>query len=194
MKSLIIYSLSLMILVLSGCSKDKIPGVYRIDIQQGNEVTQEMIASLEPGMTKSQVNYVMGTPLLIDTFHPNRWDYIYSFQPGNGDRQQRRITLFFDDEEKLKNIQGDTRVVEKIELAEEDRTETNVVVPLSESKTSFFGGLLNMIGIGEAEVEIIEDDENTSDAALEKQAESLPESTDSVDDDAMSPGENTEME
>lgn len=194
MKSLVIYSLSLMILVLSGCSKDKIPGVYRIDIQQGNEITQEMIAKLEPGMSKSQVNYVMGTPLLIDTFHPNRWDYIYSFQPGNGDRQQRRITLFFDDQEKLDYIEGDTRVVEKIELAEEDRTETNVVVPLSERKSSFFGGLLNMIGIGEPEVDIIEDDEDTTDPELEEQADSLPEAPDSAGDAAESPGENTDIE
>lgn len=194
MKSLVIYSLSLMILVLSGCSKDKIPGVYRIDIQQGNEITQEMIARLEPGMSKSQVNYVMGTPLLIDTFHPNRWDYIYSFQPGNGDRQQRRITLFFDDQEKLDYIEGDTRVVEKIELAEEDRTETNVVVPLSERKSSFFGGLLNMIGIGEPEVDIIEDDEDTTDPELEEQADSLPEAPDSAGDAAESPGENTDIE
>lgn len=187
MKSLVIYSLSLMILMLSACSKDKIPGVYRIDIQQGNEVTQEMIAKLEPGMSKSQVSYVMGTPLLIDTFHPNRWDYIYSFQPGNGDRQQRRITLFFDDEETLDYIEGNTRTVEKIELAEEDRTETNVVVPLSERDTSFFGGLLNMIGIGEEEVEIIEDDDESADAAVQEQAESLP-------GEENSPGENTEME
>lgn len=194
MKSLSIYSLSLMILVLSACSKDKIPGVYRIDIQQGNEVTQEMIAKLEPGMSKSQVNYVMGTPLLIDTFHPNRWDYIYSFQPGNGERQQRRITLFFDDEEKLDYIEGDTRVVEKIELAEEERTETNVVVPLSEHETSFFGGLLNMIGIGEEEVEIIEDDEETIDPELEKQAESLPDAPETVGGDETAPGEQTEME
>ncbi|HET8807785.1 MAG TPA: outer membrane protein assembly factor BamE [Methylophaga sp.] len=186
MKSLVIYSLSLMILILSGCSKDKIPGVYRIDIQQGNDVTQEMIAKLEPGMSKSQVNYVMGTPLLIDTFHPNRWDYVYSFQPGNGERKQRRITLFFDEDETLDYIAGDIEVVEEIKLTEEDRTETNVVVPLNERNTSFFGGLMNMIGIGE-EVEIIEDDEN-ADPALQKQSESLPGGEES------SPGENTEME
>ncbi|WP_266277535.1 outer membrane protein assembly factor BamE [Methylophaga sp. OBS3] len=187
MKSLVIYSLSLMILVLSGCSKDKIPGVYRIDIQQGNEVTQEMLAKLEPGMTKSQVNFVMGTPLIIDTFHPNRWDYLYSYQPGNGDRQQRRITLYFDNEEKLDYIDGNTRTVERIELAEEDRTETNIVVPLTERKTSFFGGLLNMIGFGDDEADIIEDNEEV-DPALEKQAESLPSESDPMMDDDIPPG------
>lgn len=178
MKSLIIYSLSLMILVISGCSKDKIPGVYRIDIQQGNEVTQEMIAKLQSGMSKSQVSYVMGTPLLIDTFHPNRWDYIYSFQPGNGNRQQRRITLFFDDAENLLHIEGDTRVVDQIVLTEDERTETNVAVPLSEHETSFFGSFLNMFGLGEEEAEIIEDDKQILGPETEKQVETLPDEND----------------
>lgn len=175
MKSLLIYSLSLVILTLSACSKDKIPGVYRIDIQQGNQVTQEMLSKLEPGMTKSQVSFVMGTPMLIDVFHPNRWDYIYSFHPGNGQREQRRITLFFDDEEKLDYIDGNTRIVERIELTEDERTDTNVVVPLTEQKTGFFNSMLNLIGLGEEEVETIEDDD--TDPAVKEQKEALPEET-----------------
>lgn len=175
MKSLLIYSLSLVILTLSACSKDKIPGVYRIDIQQGNQVTQEMLSKLEPGMTKSQVSFVMGTPMLIDVFHPNRWDYIYSFHPGNGQREQRRITLFFDDEEKLDYIDGNTRIVERIELTEVERTDTNVVVPLTEQKTGFFNSMLNLIGLGEEEVETIEDDD--TDPAVKEQKEALPEET-----------------
>ena len=175
MKSLLIYSLSLVILTLSACSKDKIPGVYRIDIQQGNQVTQEMLSKLEPGMTKSQVSFVMGTPMLIDVFHPNRWDYIYSFHPGNGQREQRRITLFFDDEEKLDYIDDNTRIVERIELTEDERTDTNVVVPLTEQKTGFFNSMLNIIGLGEEEVETIEDDDTDPD--IKEQKEALPEET-----------------
>jgi outer membrane protein assembly factor BamE len=77
MKSSVVYSLSMAaLLFVTGCSTDKIPGIYRIDIQQGNNVTQAMLNELEPGMTKNQVAYVMGNPLLIDTFHPNRWDYL----------------------------------------------------------------------------------------------------------------------
>lgn len=105
MKKLLIYTFSILILSLSACSTDKIPGVYRIDIQQGNDVTQDMINQLKPEMTKKQVAYVMGTPLLIDTFHPDRWDYVYSFHPGNGSREQRRLTLFFKDD-KLKISHG----------------------------------------------------------------------------------------
>lgn len=177
MKSLLIYSLSLVILTLSACSKDKIPGVYRIDIQQGNQVTQEMLSKLEPGMTKSQVSFVMGTPMLIDVFHPNRWDYIYSFHPGNGSREQRRITLYFDEAETLDYIDGNTQIVENIQLTEEQRTDTNVVVPLNEKETGFFNSIFNVFGLGEDEVEIIEDD-NENDAAKKKQKEALPENSD----------------
>ncbi|WP_438970354.1 outer membrane protein assembly factor BamE [Methylophaga sp.] len=161
MKSFVVYSLSLAFLLsLSACSTDKIPGVYRIDIQQGNDVTQEMINQLEPGMTKNQVAYVMGTPLLIDTFHPNRWDYLYSYQPGGEDREQRRITLLFDEEEKLTHLEGNTNTVaSRADLPEQERQDKNVVVPLTEKKTGFFNGFMNFIGLGgDDEVEIIEDE------------------------------------
>jgi len=154
MKTLLIVILSVFVFLTNACSKDKIPGVYRIDIQQGNDVTQDMVNKLEAGMSKSQVAYIMGTPLLIDTFHPNRWDYIYSFHPGNGQREQRRITLFFTVEETLSHIEGDTRTVAREDLPESKRNDTNVVVPLDENETGLFQGLLNSIGLGEDEQEI----------------------------------------
>lgn len=67
------------LLALAGCS---FPGVYKIDIQQGNVVTQDMIDQLRPGMTRRQVRFIMGNPLIQDTFNTNRWDYLYSLQPG----------------------------------------------------------------------------------------------------------------
>jgi len=99
------------IMLLSGCSYlpktpkltmprlDAFPGVYKIDIQQGNVITQEMVDQLQPGMTKRQVQFVIGTPLIQDTFNQNRWDYIYSFQPGGEIRQQESITLYFEDDQ-----------------------------------------------------------------------------------------------
>jgi outer membrane protein assembly factor BamE len=150
MKKLLIYTFSILILSLSACSTDKIPGVYRVDIQQGNDVTQDMINQLKPEMTKKQVAYVMGTPLLIDTFHPDRWDYVYSFHPGNGNREQRRLTLFFTDD-KLDHIEGDTRTVNRENLPKTERVDSNVVVPLAERKTGLFQGMLNMIGLGDDE-------------------------------------------
>ncbi|QLC73713.1 outer membrane protein assembly factor BamE [Pseudomonas sp. LPB0260] len=89
---------------LAGCS---FPGVYKIDIQQGNVVTQDMIDQLRPGMTRRQVRFIMGNPLLTDTFHSNRWDYLYSIQPGGGQRLQERVSLVFDGNDQLAGLSGD---------------------------------------------------------------------------------------
>ena len=98
-----------LLLSLAGCSSTPqlaFPGVYRIDIPQGNIVTQEMVDQLRPGLTKQQVNFIMGTPLVRDTFHQNRWDYLYSFQPGGGVRVQEVLSLFFQNNE-LVRFEGD---------------------------------------------------------------------------------------
>ncbi|MDT8371339.1 MAG: outer membrane protein assembly factor BamE [Gammaproteobacteria bacterium] len=157
MKTFLIYTFSVFLLLISACSKDKIPGVYRIDIQQGNDVTQDMLNKLKPDMTKSQVAFIMGTPLVIDTFHPDRWDYIYSFHPGNGKREQRRITLFFV-EDKLDHIEGDTRIVAREDMAQTVRTDKNVVVPLNDKKTGFFQGIMNSMRLGNDEPDVIKTD------------------------------------
>lgn len=82
------------------------PGVYKISIPQGNIITQEMVDQLRPGMSKRQVIFVMGTPLVRDPYHQDRWDYIYSFQPGGGERGQEKITVFFIDDQ-LVRFEGD---------------------------------------------------------------------------------------
>ena len=94
-RNLCILLCSASITLLSGCGI--IPGIYKIDIQQGNVVTQEMVDQLRPGMTTRQVRFIMGTPLIQDTFHPNRWDYLYSMESGHNDRVQERISLTFED-------------------------------------------------------------------------------------------------
>ncbi|HHJ39716.1 MAG: hypothetical protein AXA67_08440 [Methylothermaceae bacteria B42] len=86
-------------LVLTGC-------VYKIDIQQGNIVSQSQVDQLKPGMNPDQVRYVMGTPLLMDPFHPNRWDYVYSFQKGGKAMELQHLTLLFRDQQ-LAGLQGD---------------------------------------------------------------------------------------
>ncbi len=80
--------------------------VYRLDIRQGNFVTQEQVAQLKPGLTREQVRYVLGTPLLTDPFHGNRWDYVYRYDTGKGVVQQRRLTVYFEDN-KLARVDGD---------------------------------------------------------------------------------------
>ena len=92
------------LLVLAGCS---FPGVHKIDIQQGNVVTQDMVDQLRPSMTTRQVRFIMGTPLIVDTFHRNRWDYVYSIQIAGGKRKQERISLTFDDNNQLHGLSGD---------------------------------------------------------------------------------------
>ncbi|VXC99417.1 Outer membrane protein assembly factor BamE [Pseudomonas sp. 9AZ] len=92
------------LLALAGCS---FPGVYKIDIQQGNVVTQDMIDQLRPGMTRKQVRFIMGNPLLTDTFHANRWDYLYSIQPGGGKRLQERVSVNFNADDQLVGLSGD---------------------------------------------------------------------------------------
>lgn len=92
------------LLALAGCS---FPGVYKIDIQQGNVVTQDMIDQLRPGMTRRQVRFIMGNPLLTDTFHNDRWDYLYSLQPGGGERQQEHVSLIFNGNDQLVSLSGD---------------------------------------------------------------------------------------
>ncbi|AIR88213.1 outer membrane protein assembly factor BamE [Pseudomonas cremoricolorata] len=102
---LLLTSLTLVgLLALAGCS---FPGVYKIDIQQGNVVTQDMIDQLRPGMTRRQVRFIMGNPLLQDTFNTNRWDYLYSLQPGGGKRQQERMSIFFNESDQLVSLSGD---------------------------------------------------------------------------------------
>lgn len=99
--------ISLFIVAFSGCGQLKFPGVYKFDIQQGNIITQEMVNQLKPGMTKSQVVFVMGTPLIADSFHQNRWDYLYAIKKANGEELREQITILFDEQELLAGLQGD---------------------------------------------------------------------------------------
>ena len=113
------------LLALAGCS---FPGVYKIDIQQGNVVTQDMIDQLRPGMTRRQVRFIMGNPLLVDTFHANRWDYLYSLQPGGGERQQERMSVMFNGNDQLVGLSGDFMPgVSKDQAILGSDTDTNVV-------------------------------------------------------------------
>lgn len=106
-------------LLLTACSSN--PDItsrlspYRIDVRQGNYVTQDMVAKLKPGMSRDQVRFALGTPLVADMFHADRWDYVYRFQPGRGEAQLRRLVVFFE-EGKLVRVGGDV-VAESAESA-----------------------------------------------------------------------------
>ena len=75
------------------------PGVYRIDVEQGNVVTEEMVEQLRPGLNRRQVRYIMGTPLIEDAFHSDRWDYRYLLRNGTTTLATTQQTLWFDGDE-----------------------------------------------------------------------------------------------
>jgi outer membrane protein assembly factor BamE len=82
--------------------------VYKLDVQQGNLVTQESVAKLKKGMTKSEVRGLLGTPLLMDPFHGNRWDYYFSTQKSGRVTERTRFSVFFDND-KLVSVTGDIK-------------------------------------------------------------------------------------
>ena len=91
-----IISLTLIsLLFISACS-GKLFTVHKIDVQQGNAIDPKKVEQLEIGMTKEQVKFLMGVPLVTDIFHPDRWDYIYYLIPDYGETQRRHLAVFFD--------------------------------------------------------------------------------------------------
>ncbi|MEH6445289.1 MAG: outer membrane protein assembly factor BamE [Oceanospirillaceae bacterium] len=94
------------VMLMSGCTQ--FPGVYKLDIPQGNIITQEQVNQLQPGMTPRQVQFIMGTPIVEDTFNNNRWDYIYTMKKADQTPTLSRVTVLFTNGV-LSNIQGDLR-------------------------------------------------------------------------------------
>jgi outer membrane protein assembly factor BamE len=99
---------SLSVAALTACGVPRVPGItpYKPEIQQGNYLSPEVLAQVKPGMSREQVRFILGTPLLTDVFHADRWDYVYWREAINGKREERRVALFFTDG-KLDRIQGD---------------------------------------------------------------------------------------
>jgi len=107
-------------MVLAGCAGEEkpdeyqtsaledLPFVYKMTVQQGNLITEEMVDQLQLGMTKRQVRYLLGTPLLADFFNTDRWDYIYTIRRGHQPVEMRRFSVHFQDDA-LVRIEGDLR-------------------------------------------------------------------------------------
>jgi len=91
-KNIKILALALLACSLSGCA---LFHVYRPVISQGNIICNDAVQQLRPGMTADQVLYLMGTPILTNTFEPTRWDYVYSYKKGADPRIQHHVTLYF---------------------------------------------------------------------------------------------------
>jgi len=89
--------ISACIIVLSACAS-WLPDAHRLDLQQGNTVKLEQLEAIELGMNKAEVRKIVGSPMLSDPFHEQRWDYIYRFIPNKGFERKSLLTLYFKDD------------------------------------------------------------------------------------------------
>jgi outer membrane protein assembly factor BamE len=126
---------------------DNLPGVYKINVKQGNVVSQEMVDQLRPGMDKRQVKFLLGTPLLVDPFHPNRWDYFYTLSQAGKEKERERITVIFDGD-KLVNLKGNFKPSNEFKPMTIN-TEVVDVPKRAKREIGFIERTLRSIGIGD---------------------------------------------
>jgi outer membrane protein assembly factor BamE len=132
---------------LGGCArKERLPFVYKMPVQQGNILTEEMVDRLEPGMTRAQVRYLLGTPLLADMFHSDRWDYIYTYRRGHQSMERKRLTVWFEDDA-LVRVDGYLKPNPARALSAEENREIVVKVPDYEDRRGIFRRTLGTIGL-----------------------------------------------
>ena len=122
---------AILLAALAGCNyMPQVVTPYRMEIQQGNFITQQMVSQLKPGMTRDQVRFVLGTPLLVDPFHSDRWDYVFSRSSENRrEFEQRHVTVFFDKSGVLERIAGDV-----VPQASTDKNAANDARPVAGDK------------------------------------------------------------
>jgi outer membrane protein assembly factor BamE len=118
-------------LLVTACSSS-LPSIkpYKMPIQQGNLVTSKMMMQLKPGMTKTQVRFVMGTPLINDSFHKDQWDYFYQMEKDGAIIEKRRVILMFE-KDLLAKVKGDVIPANANTNKNEDRQE---IVPIKSSE------------------------------------------------------------
>ena len=132
------------VVTVAGCSWAPTWGVYKIDVNQGNFVTQDVAEKLRVGQTKSQVRVLLGTPLVADAFHANRWDYIYRFESSGRVRDDHRLTIHFEDDKVVK-WSNDELPVAPIRGYAGDRHD-GVVRSVSSDDTSWWGRVRDFFG------------------------------------------------
>ena len=103
-------------LMLAACSWVPRLGVYKLDINQGNYITSDQVEKLKVGQTRQQVRAVLGTPMLADAFHANRWDYPYEFNRLGRTLERRQFTVYFVDD-KVARWEGDEMPPSPVEVA-----------------------------------------------------------------------------
>ena len=133
MRQKLMMSLFLTAGLLGGCNALH---VYTIDLPQGNPVNREMAARVKTGMTPAQVRYLLGSPMVTDTFNPDRWDYVYNFKPGTYAGQAgmnavngQRLVVYFQGG-KVARLEGLEQLPEKSPLAPPSRDRALNAAPL----------------------------------------------------------------
>lgn len=105
-KLILAFTLVLTSSLLGACGFVGFPGVYKIDVEQGNIITQDIVDQLKPGMSRRQVRFILGTPLVEDTFNEARWDYVYVKRNGVDVLSESRLRVEFDGDA-LQSVSGD---------------------------------------------------------------------------------------
>jgi outer membrane protein assembly factor BamE len=154
MRKLLIPITAIASLLLVACSGDpivnRLPWVYRIDIQQGNVLTQDALNQVRLGMNKRQVQFILGTPLLADPFHADRWDYFYDYRPGTdgeGKPEKQRVSLFFE-ADKLSRMAGSLEPQPPGTATEPARQMTVTVPPQEIEEPGVLTRMWRWIGFG----------------------------------------------
>jgi outer membrane protein assembly factor BamE len=152
MQKLLRILLILSLIPMAACSSLRFPGVFRIDVGQGNLITKDMVEKLRVGMSPRQVKYVMGSPMIADTFHPQRWDYLYNLETGKGLFVENHLVLYFEGERLARidnsayrdpdQLRADVMKQLGIEI-KETTTETGTEAPAEEPRSD--GGSINSI-------------------------------------------------
>jgi outer membrane protein assembly factor BamE len=88
-------ALALLVVAAAGCSSNRWGFPYKVSVQQGNWITKDQVSLLRTGMTREQVRFALGTPMLASALHSNRWDYPYFYRAGSGKIEERTLTIFF---------------------------------------------------------------------------------------------------
>jgi outer membrane protein assembly factor BamE len=134
---------------LNGCTSswEKLSLVHSPDIEQGNIITPEMVALLAPGMSQRQVRFALGTPMLKDLFHGERWDYLLSIKRRNEAVEIKRFSVFFE-AGSLTRYSGDIKPAKNVESKQEKR-ELVASVPDYEGDFGILERLWYSLGFGE---------------------------------------------
>ncbi|MGB5261592.1 MAG: outer membrane protein assembly factor BamE [Gammaproteobacteria bacterium] len=141
MKKILIIITCFASLCLGACSITEWRLVHRIDVQQGNVITQNMVNQLKPGMSRLQAQFVLGSPMVADVFHQDRWDYLYLLKTGQGKVTREHVSLYFEDDA-LVRISGTLRPQE---LAEQEQTTDDRVTLVVPPQERVSPGILNRV-------------------------------------------------